>query len=192
MTIPTVEPKCYAQKHTKTQEKFIKELETINPEIIVLGKYINTKTKIKVKHICGHVWRPLPKSLLQGHSCPKCNESKGEKILSKVLASNNIPFTSQYNLVKNPKTNRWLKSDFVILDKEKEPILIIEYDGIQHFKVIDIFGGKEALKSTQYRDSVKDDYCKENNIPFIRFNYKQSENDITNLLLKQLKKMKLI
>ena len=56
----------------------------------------------------------------------------------------------------------------------------------------DYFGGEEALKDTQYRDSVKDEYCKDNNIPFLRFNYKQSENDIEYLLLKQLKKMELI
>ena len=106
--------------------------------------------------------------------------------------SNNIPFISQFNIVKNTKTNYWLKSDFAILNKDGEPILILEYDGEQHFKSVDYFGGKEELRDTQYRDSLKDKYCKENNIPFIRFNYKQSENDITDLLLKQLKKMKLI
>ena len=84
------------------------------------------------------------------------------------------------------------KSDFAILNKEKEAILIVEYDGEQHFKPIEYFGGEEKLKETKYRDSVKDKYCKENNIPFLRFNYKQSENDIEDLLLKQLKKMELI
>ena len=181
-----------AKNIQKTTKQFIEELKVVNSEITVIGDYINANTKIKVKHTCGHQWNPTPHNLLKGNSCPRCNESKGEKFLSKVLTSNNISFVSRFNLVKNPKTNYWLKSDFAILNKEKEPILIIEYDGIQHFKVIDIFGGKEALKSTQYRDSVKDEYCKENNIPFIRFNYKQSENDITDLLLKQLKKMKLI
>ena len=103
-----------------------------------------------------------------------------------------IPFVTQFNLVKNPKTNCWLRSDFAILDKDKKTLFIIEYDGVQHFKPIDYFGGDATLQAAQYRDSIKDEYCKENNIPFIRFNYKQSENDIKDLLLKQLKKMKLI
>ena len=189
-------PKCSkiktSKKLAKTTKQFIEELKGVNSEITVIGNYINSQTKIEVKHNCGYQWKVTPDSLLQGTSCPRCNESKGEKFLSKVLKSNNIPFVSQFNLVKNPKTNYWLRSDFAILNKEKEPILIIEYDGEQHFKSVDYFGGEEALKDTQYRDSVKDEYCKDNNIPFLRFNYKQSENDIEDLLLKQLKKMKLI
>ena len=176
----------------KTHNEFIEELKIVNPEIIVIGKYVGSLTKIEVKHTCGYQWKVTPNSLLKGNSCPRCNESKGEKFLSKVLKSNNIPFTPQFNLVKNPKTNYWLRSDFAILDKDKKTLFIIEYDGKQHFKAIDYFGGEEKLKATKYRDSIKDEYCKENNIPFLRFNYKQSENDITDLLLKQLKKMKLI
>ena len=184
-------PKCFGT-FKKTTEQFIKELKIVKPEITVIGEYVNNKTKIEVKHTCGYKWEATPNSLLQGKSCPRCNESKGEKFLSKVLKSNNIPFTPQFNLVKNPKTNYWLRSDFAILDKDKKTLFIIEYDGKQHFKAIDYFGGEEALKNTQYRDSLKDKYCKANNIPFLRFNYKQSENDIKDLLLKQLKKMKLI
>ena len=189
-------PKCSNITYKLDSSKMIEKINnTEYGEYLVLDESIeNTSAKINLLHKkCNNFFKVNYNHFIHfGSRCPRCNESKGEKFLSKVLKSNNIPFVPQYNLVKNPKTNRWLKSDFVILNKEKEPILILEYDGIQHFKVIDIFGGKEALKSTQYRDSVKDEYCKENNIPFIRFNYKQSENDITNLLLKQLKKMKLI
>ena len=176
----------------KTHTEFIEELKIVNPEITVIGKYINSQTKIEVQHTCGYKWNTTPNNLLKGSSCPKCNESKGERFLSNLLTENNIPFVSQFNLVKNTKTNYWLKSDFAILNKDGEPILILEYDGEQHFKSVDYFGGKEALRDRQYRDSLKDKYCKANNIPFLRFNYKQSENDIKDLLLKQLKKMKLI
>ena len=87
-------------------------------------------------------------------------------------------------VIKNYILDYWTESDFAILNKENKPILIIEYDGEQHFKSVDYFGGDATLQATQYRDSVKDEYCKENNIPFLRFNYKQSENDIEDLLLK--------
>ncbi len=182
-------PKCFG-RFKKTTEQFVKELKIINPEITVIGEYINSKTKIEIQHSCGYEWEALPNRLLQGRSCPRCRESKGEKFLSKVLKSNNIPFVPQFNLVKNPKTNRWLRSDFAILNKENKPLLILEYDGEQHFKPVKIFGGEEKLKATQYRDSVKDKYCKENNIPFCRFSYAQSELEITKIILNKVKELR--
>lgn len=42
---------------------------------------------------------------------------------------------------------------------------------MQHFKAIDYFGGNEALNDTKYRDNVKNNYCKQNNIKLIRIPY---------------------
>ncbi len=65
-------PKCAG--NIKTHEDFIKEIETINPEIEILGKYSNGKKGIKVRcKKCNHVWSPVPGSLLAGRGCPKCN-----------------------------------------------------------------------------------------------------------------------
>ena len=187
-------PKCSKIKtskaRAKTTKQLIEELKIINPEITVIGEYVNSLTPIKVQHTCGHQWKVTPNGLLRGTSCPRCNESKGEKFLSKVLTSNNVPFVPQFNLVKNPKTNHWLRSDFAILDKNKKPLLILEYDGEQHFKPVEIFGGEKSLKATQYRDSVKDKYCKENNIPFCRFSYAQSELEITKIILNKVKELR--
>lgn len=44
----------------------------------------------------------------------------------------------------------------------------VEFDGIQHRKAVDIFGGEEALIEGQLRDSMKDKYAKEKNITLIR------------------------
>lgn len=44
-----------------------------NGNIFVLGKYINTKTKIEVKcKKCNYIWYSNPSTLLKGHGCPKC------------------------------------------------------------------------------------------------------------------------
>jgi hypothetical protein len=43
----------------------------------------------------------------------------------------------------------------------------IEYNGIQHYTSIDIFGGDDALKLNKLRDSIKVEYCKKNNINLI-------------------------
>ncbi len=57
----------------KSTAQFISEIAQKNPDIIVLGKYINNKTKIDVIcKVCGHEWKVVPASLLNGHGCPKC------------------------------------------------------------------------------------------------------------------------
>ena len=43
----------------------------------------------------------------------------------------------------------------------------IEFNGIQHYFPIDIFGGEEALDLNQKRDEIKRNYCEENGINFI-------------------------
>lgn len=44
-------------------------------------------------------------------------------------------------------------------------ICLIEYDGPQHFRNE---YGKKALKITQLHDNIKNNYCKNNNIPLLR------------------------
>jgi len=56
-----------------TTEEFIKELEKINPNIEVLGKYINSKTPIACRcKIDGYEWSPTPDNLRQRKGCHKC------------------------------------------------------------------------------------------------------------------------
>lgn len=58
----------------KTQEEFEKELYKINPNIEVIGKYINSNSKIHCKcKIDGYEWNPKATNLLQGRSCPVCS-----------------------------------------------------------------------------------------------------------------------
>lgn len=70
-------PKCFG-KIKKTQEEFEKEVEELGKgEYEVLGKYINTRTKIRIKHKkCGFIYEVLPNAFLQGKRCPKCAHRK--------------------------------------------------------------------------------------------------------------------
>ena len=45
----------------KTHSEFVEEMKILNPEINVLGKYVNSRTKIGVKHTCGYQWEACPK-----------------------------------------------------------------------------------------------------------------------------------
>ena len=44
----------------------------------------------------------------------------------------------------------------------------IEYDGVQHEKAVEEWGGTETLKTNKHRDSIKDEYCGENGIILLR------------------------
>lgn len=105
-------------------------------------------------------------------ACMKChpNYSHGEKKIAEILDAANIKYIQQYQFEKciNPKTQRKLLFDFYLPDYN----CCIEYDGKQHYS----YNGKgwntkENTEKTQYRDSLKDNYCKENNIRLIRIPY---------------------
>lgn len=63
----------------------------------------------------------------------------------------------------------------------------IEYQGIQHYESIDIFGGQDGLNETQKRDMVKREKCKEHNILLIEWNYSVeiNDNNFINMLRSQ-------
>ena len=61
----------------------------------------------------------------------------------------------------------------------------IEYDGIQHFEVVDYFGGLDGFITTKIRDTIKNEYCKSKNIKLIRIPYWGFDN-IENILKKEL------
>ena len=80
-----------------------------------------------------------------------------------------------------PKTNYKLRFDIFIESLN----LCIEFDGPQHFKAVALFGGEEELLKTKFRDNIKNEYCKINNINLIRISYK--DKNIEEILKERLK-----
>lgn len=159
-------PKC-AGNILKTKKEYIKEVSLINPNIEVLGEYINARTRIT--HMCkmdGYIWNATPSSILSGSGCPKCNESHGEKQIRNWLDNNNITYKSQKTF-KECKDKRTLPFDFYLPDYN----LVIEYDGEQHYKPIEYFGGEKSFNNIIKHDKIKDNYCKNNNIKILRIPY---------------------
>jgi len=64
--------------------------------------------------------------------------------------------------------------------------LAIEYQGEQHYKAIDVFGGQEALERTIERDELKLQKCKENNVEVVYFKHSEplTKSHIKNKLVK--------
>lgn len=59
----------------KTTEEFVKEMESVNHKIEIIGNYVNNKVHISCKcKIDGCVWGAKPNNLLNGSGCPKCGK----------------------------------------------------------------------------------------------------------------------
>lgn len=76
-------PNCNNIRKIKTHEDFINEISLVNPDIEILGEYINSNVKIKCKcKICGYIWDALPSNLLKGRKCKICSVKQKAKSLS--------------------------------------------------------------------------------------------------------------
>lgn len=117
-----------------------------------------------------------------GRGCPRCKESKGEVEIRKWLEINNIEFIKEKKF-DDCLNIRFLKFDFYL----NELNICIEYDGIQHFKPIERFGGIIEFENLRIRDNIKNKYCFDNNIGLIRISYLDIK-DITNILETKINK----
>jgi predicted nucleic acid-binding Zn-ribbon protein len=174
---PECGKKRISESRSKTHEEFINNLKEKNNsyyEFEFLSKYQGYKKKIKTKHMtCGHIWETSAASLLIGSGCPKCNSSKGEKEIVKVLDKHNQPFSEQH-IFHDCRDKYPLKFDVKITKLKKD--IIIEFDGEQHFREVETWGGKSNLQRVQKRDQIKNQYCIDNNIPLIRIPYWEFNN----------------
>lgn len=70
-------PQCGINKQRMPIQEFLNKLHDINPDIDILGDYINSQTKLLCKcKICNNEWKTKPTVLLRGCSCPKCGLEK--------------------------------------------------------------------------------------------------------------------
>ena len=135
---------------------------------------------------CGGEKDVVGKLLIDGHvhSCG-CSNSKGEVAIRNILKNKNITYEEQksFDDCVNSETNAKLKFDFYL------PLYnaIIEYDGIQHFKVFG-WNTENLLRQNQYRDNVKNQYCIDHEISLYRISYLEYDN-IDNRMEEILKEL---
>lgn len=175
-------PKCNNKNKMKTHEQFQKEFEkTCDGEYELLSKYSGSHSYIKIKHLkCGNTWEQKATNWISGYRCPKCRASHGEREIRKILKDKGIRFTEQKRFEKC-KNKRALPFDFYLLDYN----VLIEYQGEQHFRDRETFGGKNSLKQIQKNDKIKLDFCNENNIDLMYITYKQNiEEELYKILNK--------
>ncbi len=180
-----------ALKTKKSLEQFVMDAKSVHGSKYDYSKfeYINDSTKgIIICKIHGEFLQKT-NNHLNGHGCSICKESKGESLITLFLKKYEIFYKREYKFV-DCKNTLPLPFDFYLPNHN----ICIEFDGRQHYKAIDYFGGKNSLAKTQENDQIKTQYCLNNNIKLIRISYLEIKqiNDILDLHLEYLKNEKTV
>ncbi len=164
-------PKCNGGV-AKSKETFINQIaEQYGDEFSLVGEYNGSRNHAKIlHHNCGYTFDVTPDNFLHKNSlCPLCSSSKGEKIIANFLHEKGVCFKTQHSFENMTR----LKYDFMI--NVHGEMVLIEFDGIQHYEPVNFFGGIEKFKKQQIRDKKKTDFCNQNKIRLIRIPYWEVE-----------------
>jgi len=128
--------------------------------------YVDIFTPIKISCEKHGEFYQKPHDHYRGSGCPKCQSSRGENAVRLILKELDIEFKEQKTFEGLEYRNK-LRCDFYIPNTNT----VIEYNGLQHYEPISIFGGLKGLEETQKRDVVKYDYLAKNKIKLIIIRY---------------------
>jgi hypothetical protein len=164
-------------KNRNSTEDFISKAKNIHHEKYEYTKvkYINTITNVNI--ICKKhgSFKQKPSVHLKGHGCPICSESRGEINVREFLNNNEINFIPQKRF-PDCKFIHQLPFDFYLPDYN----MCIEYNGEQHYKEVNYWGGIEGLKNQKIKDKIKMDYCLKEKIELLIIKYDESVCDKLN------------
>ena len=148
--------------------KFIEKAIAIHGNKYHYYKVLYISAKDKVCIICKEHGEFLqtPNIHLNKSGCPGCNSSKGELAIQDILDKHNIENIKEYKI---PEVADNFEYDFYL----PEYNLLIEFQGIQHYKPIEFFGGQDNLEYVQRNDKFKKHNAYIWKYNLIEFNYKQ-------------------
>ena len=175
-----------SNKEQYTPDRFREIMQDINPNIEIIGDYINSREPILCRcKACGLFWKADPGNLKNSLTgCPQCRnfKSKGEEFVKKYLNDHNIV----YELYKRFDDlvgigGKPLSYDFYLPDYH----LLIECQGLQHYCPIEYFGGEECFNIQQEHDNRKRAYAHDNGYNLLEIPYYDNKNisDILNSFL---------
>lgn len=133
--------------------------------------------------VCKNLFEALPAKILENGttSCGCKIQSSGEVIIENYLQKYGLKYERQKRF-PDCKYIYTLPFDFAVYNDDGSLKCLIEYDGKQHFICIDFYGGEEAFVARQRNDGIKNEYCKNNNIPLIRIDYNNKPEDIEKII----------
>lgn len=150
-----------------TQQQFIEKAQNKHGNKYDYSKsqYTDGKSKLVITCKKHGEFIQTAKSHLAGQGCRRCKRSAGEKAISSWLKLQNISHDIE-KWFEDCRSSRGkpFRFDFYL----PEHNAIIEFDGEQHYKSIEYWGGKKALANTKKRDILKDVYARKKGIHLLR------------------------
>lgn len=133
--------------------------------------YVDSENKITIICPIHGKFTQYPQEHLRGSGCQKCNMSKGELNIIKILEKNSINYITQKKF-DNCVNKRKLPFDFYLPDYN----ICIEFDGIQHYKPVKFtnYSKEKSIRMLEYiktNDMIKNNFCSSHNITLIRISY---------------------
>lgn len=153
-------PECGAQSsiatRTKTTAEFIDKSMDVHGDKYdySLVEYKGNDKRVVIICKTHGKFEQVPYSHHAGKGCPRCRTSKGELYIRDALTKLRLEFEEQKYL---PGTRR--RFDFYVPKFD----LYIEFQGEQHFRPVEYFGGLDAFIKRVTSDLAKMRWCLENN-----------------------------
>lgn len=168
------------QKKRTYSYEYVKEFIESKGYSLISKEYHGCKNKLIIKCEKHGEWEATFDNFKNSKSrCPKCKNSKGENEISEILNMLNIDYINKYKF-NNCKYKRILEFDFYLPKYN----CCVEYDGEFHYRKTNR-NNENDFKKQQIRDSIKNNYCKKNEIKLIRIPY-WDFNNIQTILEKEL------
>ena len=159
-------PKC-SGNYVPTNEEYREQAISLGYE--PLEEYKSALVKIKHRCMtCEHEWKAQPAHIKKGTGCPNCaNTNRMEVLFLEKMNELGIPCTPQksYDTLVSPYGGT-LRFDFLIEVYGEE--VLIEIDGIQHFKPVEYWGGWSGFVKQRRKDDAKFKWCLRNGVQLIR------------------------
>lgn len=177
-------PDCYLNKENFLNQ--LKKIAEMKGGICLSEEYINSHTHLQFRCQLGHEWKATPNNIKNGKWCPKCSQSRSERICRK--------FFEEIFEEKFPQTKfKWLKNsegNLMHLDGFNSKLrLAFEYNGIQHYKFKkNWFKTKTEFEKRKLDDKTKKNLCSAHKITLIEIPYTIKFDHLENYIFRAAKR----
>lgn len=142
---------------------------------LLTKEYSDTMQRLNVRCRCGETFKTSYHHFTRKNNpknqCEMCTGvSKCVSLIREYLNNKMVKYDTEH-MYEDCKNICPLKFDFNVQD-----VFLLEYDGEQHFRPVNSWGGDGGFKKRLINDQIKNEYCTKNNIPLIRIPYWEQSN----------------